>query len=89
MYFSDKGIGKKQTYYAYYDYVYRSSQLSRRFRHSLGVNSVYLDLHVAWGDYRKIPNEWFYAVSGMSVNMLGSYYYRRADWRHTKDWREF
>ena len=89
MYFSDKGIGAKQTYYAYYDKDYRSSQLSRRFRHSLGVNSVYLDLHVAWGDYRKIPNEWFYAVSGMSVNMLGSYYYRRADWRHTKNWREF
>ena len=89
MYFSDKTIGAKDAHYAYYDTDYRSSKLSRRFRHSLGVNSIYLDLHVSWGDYRKIPNEWFYAASGISTNILGSYYYRRADWRHTKQWREY
>lgn len=89
MYFSDKNPGNKNTYYAYYDDKYRNKQLSRRFRHSLGVNSVYVDLHVEWGDYRKIPNEWYYSVSGMTVGMVGSYYYRRADWRHTKQWREY
>ena len=57
----------------------------------MGVNSVYLDLHASWGNYTKIPNEWFYKNLGMSVNILGTYYYRRRDWLNstTHHWREF
>ena len=89
MYFSDKNIGDKNCYYTYYDPLNRRNAPSRRFRHMRGVNTVYLDLHASWGDYKKIPNEWFYEASGRTVNILGSYYYRRADWKNSKNWREF
>ena len=91
MYFSDKNIGSKNCYYTYYDPLNRGDAPSRRFRHNMGVNSVYLDLHASWGNYTKIPNEWFYKNLGMSVNILGTYYYRRRDWLNstTHHWREF
>ena len=89
MYFSDKNIGDKNCYYTYYDPLNRRNAPSRRFRHMRGVNTVYLDLHASWGDYKKIPNEWFYEATGRTVNILGSYYYRRADWKNSKNWREF
>ena len=90
MYFSDKNKGGKNTYYTYYDPVYRSNALSRRFRHNMGTNSLYLDLHASTGHYSQIPDEWGYACRGMgSVSLLGSYYYRRYDWRYTKAWREY
>ena len=91
-----KNPGEKTCYYAYYDGARRWNAPSRRFRHMQGVNSVYLDLHASWGDYKKIPNEWFYEASGITTNgsgtnILGSYYYRRHDWLNstTHKWREF
>ena len=89
MYFSDKNKGGKNTYYTYYDGATRSNGLSRRFRHNMSTNSLYLDLHASTGHFSKIPDEWAYACRGITVNMLGSYYYRRYDWRYTKAWREY
>ena len=79
MYFSDKSIGSKNCYYVNIEDSDGDGHMPRRFRHSSGTNSLYLDLHVSWGKYTEIPSAWFYAANSISSDIWSTWYFRRSD----------